>query len=221
MGENKALLRQSFLANFLGECRCVVNLFIKRVRKHDIQHFIPIEVIAQKIFLHRGQKVIFDFHLAELFGVEIKVLIQAVKRNLNRFPNDFMFQLNEEEFNVLRSQIVTSKKGRGGRRYLPFAFTEHGVAMLSSVLHSKSAIHINILIIRTFIESGKYLATQQQVKTTLREHNLLLEKHEKEIQSIVEVIRQLTILEEKPKRQIGFQIKEPRPHYIVKYKRLR
>ena len=109
---------------------------------------IPVEFIERKIYLIRGCKVMLDSDLAELYQVPTKVLNQAVRRNFDRFPSDFMFQLNEEELENLRSQIVTSKVGRGGRRYIPYAFTEHGVAMLSSVLSSKRAIALNILIIR-------------------------------------------------------------------------
>ncbi len=107
---------------------------------------VPIERIERKIYFIRGQKVILDFDLARLYEVETKVLLQAVKRNIGRFPDDFMFQLTESEFRGLRSQFVTSK-GRGGRRFLAYAFTEHGVAMLSSVLHSERAVQVNIAII--------------------------------------------------------------------------
>ena len=109
-----------------------------------------IEIIRSKIYEIRGQKVMLDYDLAEMYGVETKVLKQSVRRNIGRFPADFMFELTKEEFDLLRSQIVTSK-GRGGTRYLPFAFTEQGVAMLSSVLNSETAIQINIGIIRAFV----------------------------------------------------------------------
>src|ERR1043166_5130429 len=109
-------------------------------------------IIQKKIFEIRGQRVMLDFHLAELYGVETRVLIQAVKRNIRRFPSDFMFQLHKDEFKVLISQIVTSKKEtRGGRQKLPYAFTEHGITMLSSVLRSPTAIDVNIAIVRAFI----------------------------------------------------------------------
>lgn len=109
-----------------------------------------LQIIQSKIYEIRGQKVMLDFDLAELYGIETKVLKQAVKRNLKRFPSDFMFELTKEEFGNLRSQFVTSNK-RGGTRYMPFAFTEQGVAMLSSILNSEVAIEINISIIRAFI----------------------------------------------------------------------
>ena len=110
------------------------------------QVIVPIERIEKRIYLFRGKKVMIDSHLAELYGVQTKVLVQAVKRNINRFPEDFMFQLTKDEFDVLRSQFVTSNERRGGRRYLPYAFTEQGIAMLSSVLHSERAIRVNIQI---------------------------------------------------------------------------
>ncbi|MCX6182187.1 MAG: ORF6N domain-containing protein [Bacteroidetes bacterium] len=114
-------------------------------------------IIQKNIFEIRGQRVMLDKHLAELYGVETRILIQAVKRNIKRFPVDFMFQLNEIELNSLRSQFVISKKeGRGGARYLPFAFTEHGITMLSSVLRSETAINVNIAIVRAFILLKQY-----------------------------------------------------------------
>ena len=106
---------------------------------------IPVERIQSFIFLIRGQKVLLDKDLADLYGVETRSLVQAIKRNMERFPSDFMFQLTQDEFDSLRSQIVISK-GRGGRRYLPYAFTEQGVAMLSSTLRSKRAIQVNVAI---------------------------------------------------------------------------
>ncbi len=112
---------------------------------------IPAAIIEQHIFLIRGQKVMLDADLAKLYGVASKVLIQAVKRNKARFPSDFMFQLTYQEDRNLRSQIVTSNKRRGGRRYLPYAFTEQGVAMLSSVLNSDRAVQVNIEIMRAFV----------------------------------------------------------------------
>ena len=108
---------------------------------------IPDELVMNKIYLIREQKVMLDSDLAELYGTETKVLKQAVKRNIDRFPDDFMFELTQQEFESLRSQFVTSKNGRGGARYLPMAFTEQGVAMLSSVLNSETAIRVNIRFI--------------------------------------------------------------------------
>ena len=136
-----------------------------------------LQIIQSKIYEIRGQKVMLDFDLAEMYGTETKVLKQSVRRNIRRFPADFMFELTKEEFNSLRSQIVTSN-GRGGTRYMPFAFTEQGVAMLSSVLNSDAAIEININIMRAFVTIRQMLsnppanqlaALQQEVKE-LREY---------------------------------------------------
>lgn len=130
--------------------------FAKRNSQHT--HYMnEIEIIRSKIHEIRGQKVMLDYDLAEMYGVETKVLKQAVKRNISRFPSDFMFELNKSEFDFLRSQFVTSKK-RGGNRYLPYAFTEQGVAMLSSVLNSEIAIQINISIIRAFVAVRKIIS---------------------------------------------------------------
>ncbi len=111
---------------------------------------IPVEVIENKILLIRGQKIILDFPLAELYGVETKILNKAVSRNLDRFPPDFMFRLTKEEWESLRFHFGTSNKGRGGRRYLPFAFTEHGALMLASILQSPTAVKASIYVVRTF-----------------------------------------------------------------------
>ena len=126
-----------------------------------------LEIIQQQIIELRGQKVMLDFHLADLYEIETKVLKQAVKRNINRFPTDFMFELNKEEFESLRSQFVTSK--RGGLRYMPFAFTEQGVAMLSSVLNSEKAIAINIAIMRTFVSLRQFALNYKDLNDKITE----------------------------------------------------
>ena len=118
---------------------------------------MELQTIQKKIYEIRGKQVMLDFDLAALYGVETKVLKQGVKRNIRRFPIDFMFELTQEEFNSLRSQFVTSNK-RGGTRYMPFAFTEQGVAMLSSILNSETAIEVNISIIRAFVSIRQYLS---------------------------------------------------------------
>ena len=140
-----------------------------------------LQIIQSKIYEIRGQKVMLDFDLAELYGIETKVLKQAVKRNQKRFPSDFMFELTKEEFNSLRSQIVTSNK-RGGTRYMPFAFTEQGVAMLSSILNSEVAIEINISIIRAFI------AIRQLISNTPTSHIDELKNELKELKEYIEDI---------------------------------
>jgi phage regulator Rha-like protein len=127
------------------------------------------KVIEKMIYIVRGQKVMFDSDLAELYGVLTKNLNKAVKRNIDRFPSDFMFKLSEEEFEVLRFQIGTSKRpARGGRRYMPFVFTEAGIAMLSSVLTSEQAININISIVRTFIKMRQLLASEESLTERLQ-----------------------------------------------------
>ena len=128
---------------------------------------MEIEVIQNKIFEIRGYKVMLDFDLAELYQTETKVLKQAVRRNLNRFPSDFMFELTNKEFESLRSQIVTSN--RGGSRYMPFAFTEQGIAMLSSVLNNDKAIDINIAIMRTFVTIRQFSLSYAELKTRIEE----------------------------------------------------
>jgi hypothetical protein len=130
---------------------------------------IPIERISNSIFILRGHRVLVDESLAELYGVPTKVLLQAVKRNADRFPDDFMLQLTAAEWSVLRSQFVTSNVGRGGRRYLPYAFTEQGVAMLSTVLKSKRAITVNIEIMRAFVRMRGLLTSNKILAQKLRE----------------------------------------------------
>jgi hypothetical protein len=126
-----------------------------------VTNILPRERIERSILLIRGHKVLLDADLAELYGVETRALLQAVSRNQKRFPKDFMFQMSKEEYELLRSQIVISKKGRGGRRYLPYVFTEQGVAMLSSVLRSERAVQVNIEIMRAFVRLRELVATHK------------------------------------------------------------
>ncbi len=163
---------------------------------------IPHGLIENRIFVIRGHKVMLDFHLAELYGVEAKMLKRAVRRNVDRFPHDFMFELTDEEYDILKSQFGTSSWG--GRRYPPYAFTEQGVAMLSSVLHSQRAVHVNIRIIRAFVKLREILSTHKELAFKLKQLETKVEKHDEEIQAIFEAIRQLMALPEKPKRPIGF-----------------
>jgi len=168
---------------------------------------IPIERIEKKIYLIRNQKIMLSNHLAELYGVDTKVLNQAVKRNLVRFPMDFMFQLSKKEFENLKSQIVTSSWG-GMRRARPYAFTEQGVAMLSSVLNSKKAIKVNIQIIRAFVKLREILSTHKELAQKLKELELKVDSHDQQIQAIFDVINQLITPPEKPRRKIRFTIAE-------------
>ncbi len=169
------------------------------------------EVIEEKIYLIRGQKVMLDRDLAELYGVPTKRLNEQVRRNIKRFPEDFMFQLNNEEFDILKSQIVISglrsqiaTSKRGGRRYLPYIFTEQGVAMLSTVLNSERAIQVNIAIMRAFVKLRGIISTHKELAHKLNELERKTEKYDTQIQAIFEAIRQLMIPPENPKQQIGF-----------------
>ena len=170
-----------------------------------MKDLIPQEIIERKIYLIRGQKVMLSTHLAKLYGVKTKVLIQAVKRNIKRFPKDFMFQLSWEEAQSSRSQFVTLKKGQN-IKYLPYAFTEQGVAMLSSVLNSERAIQVNIAIMRAFVKLREILSTHKELAYKLKELETKIEKHDEEIIAIFEAIRQLMAPPpEKPKPRIGFR----------------
>ena len=144
--------------------------------------------MVSKIYFVRSQKVMIDADLADLYGVATKVLNQAVRRNLDRFPPDFMFQLNESEAAHLRSQAVTSSSDYGGRRYLPFVFTEHGVAMLSSILRSKEAIQVNIAIMRTFGRLRQMIESDRDLAKKLSE---LESKYDRQFKSVFDAIREL------------------------------
>lgn len=164
---------------------------------------IPIEVVSQRIFFIRGQKVMLDIDLAELYEIPVKVLLQAVKRNSERFPDDFIFQLSKEEFENLRSQFVTSSWG--GRRYLPFAFTEHGVAMLASVLKSKRATEMSIFIVRTFIKIHEILASNKDLAHQIEELQREQKLQNKHINSIYSLIDKLIEQPQKHENKIGFR----------------
>jgi phage regulator Rha-like protein len=167
------------------------------------------ERIEKKIYLIRNQKVMIDQDLAELYNVSTGRLNEQVKRNLDRFPKDFMFQLSKTEYNTIRSQIAILKTGRGRhRKYLPYAFTEQGVAMLSSVLKSKRAVQVNIQIMRAFVKLREILSTHKELAQKLKELELKMDSHDQQIQAIFEAINQLLTPPEKPKRKIGFTIEE-------------
>src|ERR1019366_7934584 len=162
------------------------------------------ENIAQQIFLIRGEKVMLDFDLAQMYQVETKALKQAVKRNLESFPSDFMFELTVAEFKILRSQIVTSSWG--GSRYLPMAFTEQGVSMLSCVLKSKRARQVNIAIMRAFVKMRKFFETHRDLETQLKKLESRMDKHDEAIKTIFEAIRLLMQPPNSPRKKIGFKI---------------
>lgn len=162
---------------------------------------IPVE---SRILYIRGEKVILDSDLAQLYGVPVKQLNQAVKRNQERFPKDFMFQLTAKENEALRSQIVTSNEGRGGRRYLPYAFTEHGAIMAATVLNSPKAVEMSVFVVRAFVRLRQMLATNRQLATKIDELERKLETHDTAIQDLIEAIKALMAPEEGPRRKIGF-----------------
>lgn len=164
---------------------------------------IPTEQIEQKIFLLRSHKVMLDSDLAELYGVQTKALTRAVKRNLDRFPEDFMFQLTPGEVEDLRRQFGTSK-GRGGRRYLPYVFTEQGIAMLSSVLRSKRAVQVNIMIMRAFVRLREMIASHKDLARRLAE---LEKKYDSQFKVVFDAIRQLMEPAKPRPRRIGFHAK--------------
>ncbi len=168
---------------------------------------IPEQKIAGKIYLFQDRKVMLDSDLAELYEVPTGVLIQAVKRNPARFPEDFMVQLNKKEFGGLRSQFVISK-GRGGRRYLPYVFTEQGIAMLSSVLNSERAVQVNIQIMRTFTKMREYLAVHDDLRRKIegveKKFSGKFKKHGRQFAAVFEAIRRLAAPSAKTRRRIGF-----------------
>lgn len=168
---------------------------------------MQLSIIQNKIHEIRGQKVMLDLDLAALYEVPTKVFNQAVKRNIKRFPNDFMFQLNQKEFESLRSQIVTSK--RGGTRYLPYAFTEQGVAMLSSVLNSDKAIDVNIAIMRTFVLVRQYALNYEELQQKLQKLEKKYNKSFKEIYHALNLLLEENTIqkEQKNREPIGFKTK--------------
>ena len=173
---------------------------------------IPVEVIENKILLIRGQKVLLDKDLAQLYFIETRMLKQAVKRNLKRFPSDFMFTLNNKEIEQLVSQnVIPSKSFLGGSK--PFAFTEQGVAMLSTVLNNDKAIEVNILIMRAFVKLREILSTHKELAQKLKELELKIETHDEQITAILDAINQLLVPPQMPKKKMGFQVKEKKVLY--------
>ena len=171
-----------------------------------------VEQIARTILVLRGNKVLLDSDLARLYGVTTKALNQAVKRNADRFPSDFMFQLTTKEAERSRSQFVTLKRGENVK-YRPYAFTEQGVAMLSSVLRSSQAVQVNIAIMRAFVKLREVLGSNRELARRFADLEHRVGKHDEEIATIIEAIRQLIAPPEKPKREIGFHVEEAAPRY--------
>ena len=198
------------------------------------KEIIPVSRVAQAIRVFRGEKVLFDSDLASLYGVGTRVLNQAVKRDADRFPRDFMFQLNDEQMEqvsqsviALRerptgnevsdsSQIVMSSRKHRGKRYRHYAFTEQGIAMLSSVLKSERAVKVNIAIMRAFVKLRQTLETNRELAQKFSELEQRVGKHDEEIAAILEAIRQLMAPPEKPRREIGFHVRERAPRYRVR-----
>lgn len=162
------------------------------------------ETVVNKIYLIRGEKVMLDIDLAELYGVETKQLKRAVKRNIVRFPEDFMFGLSDEEVSMIRCQIGTEKIVRAGSRYSPMAFTEQGVAMLSSILNSERAVLVNIHIIRVFAKMRELLSTNKDILLKLEQLEQKVTKHDEDIALIFQYLKDL-LNPSKPAQPIGFQ----------------
>jgi hypothetical protein len=178
------------------------------------EQIMELKSIEDLIYFIRGQKVMLSPHLAELYGVETRVLVQAVKRNIDRFPEDFMFALTEDEFADLKSQIVISSWG-GSRRAKPYAFTEQGVAMLSSVLRSQRAVKVNIEIMRAFVRLRQMLAAHADLERRL---DALEERYDEQFKVVFDAIRALMKPPEKSRKRIGFEVKEKKAAYGRKKK---
>jgi len=168
---------------------------------------IPIARVEESILVIRDQRVMLDSDLAELYGVTAKRLNEQVKRNRHRFPGDFMFQLTEQEWGILRSQIATSRISHGGRRHPPFAFTEHGAIMLASVLNSERAIEASIYVVRAFVRLRELLITHKAVAQKLAELERKVVGHDQDIKALVDAIRQLMPSPTPKRRRIGFEPK--------------
>jgi len=178
-------------------------LFLSPMPKRQSQLTISVE---SRILILRHQRVILDSELAELYGVTAKQLNQQVKRNRDRFPTDFVFQLTAKEDRILRSQIVTSSNKHGGRRYPPYAFTEHGAIMAATVLNSKQAIEMSVFVVRAFVRMREMVAKNRQLAAKINELDRRQETHDTAIQEIIEAIKELMVPEGPSKRKIGFQL---------------
>jgi phage regulator Rha-like protein len=161
--------------------------------------------VESRILILRSQRVILDLDLSRLYGVPVKRLNEQVKRNRERFPSDFMFRLTTKEYDSLRSQIATSNN-RGGRRYMPYAFTEHGAIMAATVLNSERAVQMSLFVVRAFVRLREMLATNQQLSGKIRELEGRLETHDSTIQELIEAIKELMKPEDPPRGRIGFQL---------------
>ena len=174
---------------------------------------VPLAEIERRILTVRGQKIMLDSDLAHLYGVPTKRLNEQVRRNLGRFPPDFMLQLTAEEASTLRSQIATSKPGRGGRRYLPYAFTEYGAIMLANVLNTPRAAEVSVYVVRAFVRLRQLAGTNAAMAEKLAELDRRVMGHDEAIRSLVRTIRQLMAPPEPRPKRIGFRVEEARPGY--------
>jgi phage regulator Rha-like protein len=166
----------------------------------------PVHAVESRILFLRHQRVILDADIAELYGVPVKVLNQQIKRNRERFPSDFVFQLTAKEHELLRSQIVTSNKTRGGRRYTPYAFTEHGAIMAATVLNSERAVQMSVFVVRAFVRLREMLATNRRLAGKIDELENRLDTHDSVIQELIEAIKELMAPEDPPRVRIGFEL---------------
>lgn len=171
----------------------------------------PTFAVESRILLLRHQRVILDADIAELYGVSVKVLNQQIKRNFRRFPPDFVFQLSANEHAALRSQFVTSKEGRGGRRYAPYAFTEHGAIMAATVLNSERAVEMSVFVVRAFVRLREMLAMNRKLAGKIDELESRLDTHDSTIEDLIEAIKELMTPQLPSHKRIGFQIPAGKP----------
>lgn len=166
----------------------------------------PAIAVESRILFLRHQRVILDADIAELYGVPVRVLNQQVKRNQQRFPSDFVFQLTAKELEILRSQIVISSETHGGRRYPPYAFSEHGAIMAATVLNSERAVQMSVFVVRAFVRLREMLSTNRRLAGKINELENRLDTHDADIQDLIEAIRELMAPEEPRRVRIGFQL---------------
>jgi phage regulator Rha-like protein len=166
----------------------------------------PVFAVESRILILRHQRVILDVDLAELYGVTVKRLNQQVTRNQERFPSDFTFQLNSKEHEALRLQFATSKKSRGGRRYPPYAFTEHGAIMAATVLNSKRAVQMSVFVVRAFVRLREMLATNRRLAGKIDELENRLDTHDSAILDLIVAIKELMTPKQPPRIRMGFEL---------------
>lgn len=175
-----------------------------------------LDTVESAIYLIRGQRVMLDSDLAEIYGTSTMRLNEQLRRNRQRFPEDFAFQLTAEEFKRLISQIAISKKGRGGRRKLPWVFTEHGAIMLASVLNSQIAVQASVRVVRAFVRLREMVAANTELANKLKDLEGRLDSHDQAIIELFAVLKRLLEPETKPKREIGFHVRERHGRYRAK-----